>query len=116
MKAMEKPLHDFKNLPWKEFLEVYDKYSLKDYLYFQANISTGSIDFLQIMLNLEAFMDTSVVESIIAECLHLDPKLDRIVGGMDNLARAFLKFLKKDIKINAKVTGIVQTHHGVTAR
>jgi hypothetical protein len=44
--AMEKPLDDWKKMEWGDFLDKYDKYSLKDYLKLEAKLSNGAIEMI----------------------------------------------------------------------
>ena len=114
--ALEKTFEDFKAMKWGPFLEIYDKYSFKDFLLNVANFSRGAVDFLQVMLNHEAYMMPSMVETVMDECLRSDKRLDRIVGGMDNLARSFLPILGSYIRLQSKVNKISQDYHGVSVQ
>jgi len=101
-------MEDFQSLPWEGMLKKYDKYSLRSWLTEKANLSTITVDYLGIFANIEPFLEDSLVETLVAECVHLDPDFQYLPEGMDTLPRAMAKELEGQIFLNSKVTKIEQ--------
>ena len=82
-KALKQPLKDFTHNSWKEVLKKYDKYSLRSWLLEGANLSPDTIDYIGVFYNIEAFMDSGLVEILIDECVHQDPQFQYMRKGMN---------------------------------
>jgi hypothetical protein len=44
--VIKKPVSDFYKMEWTDFLEKYDKYTLKDYLKEEGRLSNGAIEII----------------------------------------------------------------------
>lgn len=119
-KALKEPLHDFKFDSWEQILEKYDKYSLRSWLSGNdaGNLTADTIDYIGVFYNIEAFLDSALVEILIDECVFFDPKFQYIRHGMDLLPRAMAKNLKSTAKIqyNSKVTEIDQSSYKIRVK
>ena len=114
MKALEKPNDDFQNLPWTETVKKYDKYSLRSWLTGNASLSPDTVDYISVFYNIEPFLDISLVEILVDECLQVDPDFVYIRHGMDLLPRAMAENL--NIQYNAKVTEIDQSGYKIRVK
>ena len=105
-------------MPWNEFLEKYDPYSLKQWLYQNANVSRASIGATGIYNNLEPFINLGLVETLIDECVYgtTNNQFDFVLNGFDLIPKGFLPHLQEDIVYRAKVTGIKQSEDGVAVK
>ena len=108
--AMEEPLSDLQRLPWAQFLRKYDSYSLKDWLVKQG-ISRGAIDMIGVFYNFEAFLDMSLVENTIDECVFHDPQLKKVEEGMDMLPKGLYRDVDDLVRFNSRV---YRVEHGIT--
>ena len=63
--AMMEPLHDFRKLPWKNFLAKYDQYSFKHWMAQYANVSEAAIVMGSIFYNIEPWLDNGLVCNIL---------------------------------------------------
>ena len=106
------------SLPWNEFLAKYDQYSLKQWLYQNANVSQSSIGATGIYNNLEPFLDLGLVEVLNDECVYgtTQNQFDFVLNGFDQIPKGFLPHLKDEINYRAKVTGINQSEDGVAVK
>jgi monoamine oxidase len=133
--VVKKPVSDFYKMDWTDFLEKYDKFTLKDYLKEEGGLSNGAIEiigetrwqkqlaekitenktilFAGVFLNFEAFMNLALVESVLEECTFGHTQLVKVTDGMDLIPRGFLPTLGRDIRYNAIVSKITQTQMGV---
>jgi monoamine oxidase len=114
MKALEKPNDDFQNLPWKETVKKYDKYSLRSWLTGNASLSPDTVDYISVFYNIEPFLDVGLVEILVDECVQVEPDFVYIRHGMDLLPRAMAENL--NIQYNAKVTEIDQSGYKIRVK
>lgn len=64
----EEPGKDLGRLSWKQFVEKYDKHSIKSYMT-KHGVSFGMQELIDITTNLESITQIGLVEFIIDECL-----------------------------------------------
>ena len=64
-KALQEPMQDFARLSWNEILQKYDKYSLRSWLFDRAHLKADTIDYISLFYNIEAFLDSGLVEILI---------------------------------------------------
>ena len=114
IEALHEPNQDFKILSWNEMLAKYDKYSLRSWLANAKNLSADTIDYISVFYNIEAFLDSALVEILIDECVFAQPNFQYIQHGMDLLPRSLAKNL--NIKYNSKVTHIDQTGYKIRVK
>jgi len=114
MNALEKPNDDFQNLPWKETVKKYDKYSLRSWLTGNASLSPDTVDYISVFYNIEPFLDVGLVEILVDECVQVEPDFVYIRHGMDLLPRAMAENL--NIQYNAKVTEIDQSGYKIRVK
>ncbi len=113
-KAMLRPNEDFQRLPWTKFLAKYDKYSLRSWLANAMNMSGNTIDYISVFYNIEAFLDSALVEIVIDECVFSDPQFQYIRHGMDLLPRGMAKDIGLDrIVYDTRVTEIDQSGYKI---
>ena len=63
-------------------------------------------------LNVEAFLDLSLVESILEECIFSTKRLNSIGAGVDSLTTFVLEEMEEFIEFNAKVVKVERTQYG----
>ena len=61
VEALKQPLLDFAQLPWKEVIAKYDRYSMKHWLAEYANVSDAAIAMGSIFYNIEPWLDNALV-------------------------------------------------------
>jgi glycine/D-amino acid oxidase-like deaminating enzyme len=94
---------------WPIVLERYDKYSIRGYLKEQTRYSEAAIEMIGILLDEEALMSTSFIESIRDQIdINANNTYREIRGGMERLPRSFLKELKGNIRLNFRIDRIEQ--------
>ena len=113
LKALKKPLRDFKRLSWKNLLKKYDQYSLRSWLLTGAGLSADTIDYISVFYNIEAFLDSGLVEIMVDECVHANPQFQYIRHGMDLLPRAMASSLGHRIQYRTKVLEVDQSGYKV---
>lgn len=101
---------------WETVVNHYDKHSVRSFLsqvtYMigkgkKALFSEGAIEMIGVLLNEEALMMTSFIESIRdQELISRNTKYKEIVGGNDLLPNKLGDHLKKEIRFNARVRSI----------
>ncbi|XP_071743759.1 L-amino-acid oxidase isoform X1 [Lepeophtheirus salmonis] len=109
---MRAPLRDLENLPWKEFVKKYDKYSFRGYLREKHGYSPGLVHLIGTMVELDGIMEMSMIEVIHDECIFGQGKLDTIVEGSDTLIQNLAKDVKSQVSTNTIVNEI---HHSKDA-
>jgi hypothetical protein len=65
-----------------------------------------------VYLNVEAFLDLSLVESILEECIFSTKRLNSIGAGVDSLTTFVLEEMEEFIEFNAKVVKVERTQYG----
>ena len=65
VEALKQPLLDFAQLPWKEVIAKYDRYSMKHWLAEYANVSDAAIAMGSIFYNIEPWLDNALVSSFL---------------------------------------------------
>ncbi len=68
-----------------------------------------------VVLNQESIFNIGFIEFVIDECL-FQQDLDQVVGGKDQLPRAFLPFLKDNIVYNTRVVQVKHGQNGVSVK
>jgi monoamine oxidase len=105
------------NTNWPIILERYDKYSIRTYLKDQTRLSEAAIEMIGILLDEEALMSTSFIESIRDQIdINANNTYTEIQGGMDRLPRAFLQQLKREVNLKSRILRIEQDGGGVVFR
>ncbi|MGE6259881.1 flavin monoamine oxidase family protein [Heyndrickxia sporothermodurans] len=118
------PIIDFINLNpkkhWYYVQKEFNKYSLGSFLNhyhykYGTTFSSGAVDMIGVLLDLEAFMGMSFLEALRELIIfQATKKYYEITGGNDLLPCAFLPQLKDQIFFNQRVEKIVQDRNGVT--
>jgi monoamine oxidase len=118
-----KPVMDFLILNpeknWPVVVEKFDHYSMENYLKnnpFGLSLSPGAVEILKVFITSEGFPELSFLELIreLAVFLKADNKFFEIIGGNDQLPKAFLSQLSSDIIFGQKVKKIIQHDNQVT--
>lgn len=100
---------------WPIVLECYDKYSVRGFLKEQTRLSEAAIEMIGVLLDEEALMSTSFIESIRDQLdINANNTYREIRGGMDRLPRSFLQQQEGDIRLKTRVVKIEQDGHTVT--
>jgi len=112
MLAIIKPLLHFINQNpdrnWHLIEQHYNNHSLGNILNYY--LSTGAIDMIGVLLDMEAYMGMSFVEVLRESVIFAAPtRYVEIIGGMDQLPYAFLPQLRENIQFNHKITEITQS-------
>ena len=103
-------------MSWDDFVEEYDKYSLKGYLREVGGLSSGAIQAIGSFLCLEPWMEVSIVHKVVDFC-HISDSMRKIRGGMDLQTKGLAdKFSSDELILNSKVYEIDHDHNGVKAR
>ena len=103
-------------MTWKEFVHKYDTLSFRNWLVQKTNISFESIALAGIFSNLEPFLDSSLIEIILDECVYGNSEFDFVVEGFDRIPRALLEDLSDDVIYKARVSEIKHDDKGVAVR
>ena len=98
---------------WDEIVRQYDQYSLREFLELKG-FSEGAIEMYGVMNFVEADMNNAVVEELREDLGKAFEDMQEIVGGMDNLPRAFYGQLQGRIRFGAEVHSIDQDPESVT--
>ncbi|WNB91498.1 flavin monoamine oxidase family protein [Bacillus sp. NEB1478] len=124
MKYALQPLIDFleqdSDKNWPIIIKNFQGYSLDNFLRnnpFGRSLSSGAIDMIKVLLSLEGLPELSflgVFRDILI--IFINPKLKyvEIIGGNDQLPKAFLPQLKNHIFFRQKLTRIVQNQKKAT--
>jgi len=103
------------NLIEKEFKDYSLGSFLKSYHYqYGTTFSDGAVDLIGVLLDYEAYMGMSFLEVLREAANFRTNRYFEITGGMDLLPRAFLPQLKDVIRLNQRMTKIVQDNNSVT--
>ncbi|XP_028420677.1 L-amino-acid oxidase [Perca flavescens] len=88
-------------------LKKYDRYSVKDYLVQEGNLSSEAIRMIGDLLNQQSLMYTALTE-MVYEQSNINDKTNytEVTGGSDLLPEAFLNVLEGPILLNSKVKRI----------
>ena len=93
---------------WDEIVAKYDQYSVREFLELNG-WSEGLIEMFGLLNNQEAVMNSSFLELFREDGGNYYTNMCEIVGGMDNLPRAFLPELGSRIRYGARMVAIDQT-------
>ncbi|XP_035850176.1 L-amino-acid oxidase-like [Sander lucioperca] len=95
-------------------LKKYDKYTVKEYLKEEGDLSSEAIRMIGDLLNTNSLMHTALTETIYHQAdINDDIRYDEVTGGSDLLPKAFLNVLDVPILLNSKVKRISQSNKGV---
>lgn len=61
-----------------------------------------------VFLNIEAFLEISMAEIVVDECVFFTPQLKTIPAGMDQLPRSMLEELEPFIEYRSKVSSVIR--------
>jgi monoamine oxidase len=98
---------------WDEIVHQYDQYSLREFLILKG-FSEGAIEMYGVMNFVEADMNNAVIEELREDLGRAFEDMQEIVGGMDQLPRAFYSQLQERIRFGAEVFAVEQDSDGVT--
>jgi monoamine oxidase len=93
---------------WPAIYREYDQYSVREFLELNS-WSEGAIEMFGLLMNQEAMMNSSFLELLREEVGDFYSNMVQIVGGMDQLPKAFLPKLKQRIQYGAKVVALDQS-------
>jgi monoamine oxidase len=96
-----------------DLLGGYDQYSIREFLIMRG-FSEGAIELYGVMSFRESNMNAAVVEQLREIVGRSFEDMQEIVGGMDQLPRAFYENLKPYVRFGAEVTAIEQDPDSVT--
>ncbi|XP_034532634.1 L-amino-acid oxidase-like [Notolabrus celidotus] len=96
-------------------LKRFDKYSVKEYLEEEGDLSSEAIRMIADLLNEQSLMYSALSEMVYLQSdINDDTKYFEVTGGTDLLPRAFLPVLQNvDIHLNSMVKHISQDDKGV---
>ncbi|MEK5501963.1 flavin monoamine oxidase family protein [Bacillus sp. FSL M8-0168] len=117
MLSVLQPILDFINQDparnWRIVEKQYRNHSLGSFL--NTYFSSGAIDMIGVLLDMEAYMGMSLVEVLRESIFFTSPtRFYEITGGMDLLPQAFLPQLKENILFHQKMVKISQDQNRVT--
>ncbi|XP_053546564.1 L-amino-acid oxidase [Bombina bombina] len=115
--SLSKIVEDLKafNYSCERMFEKYDSYTVKEYFLREANLSREAVRMMGDLLNIECFMYLSLTEMLYFQSdISDNVKYHEIVGGLDNLPRAFYQRLHSTIYLNSPVFEISQTKDDVS--
>lgn len=117
MLSVLQPILDFINQDparnWRIVEKQYRNHSLGSFL--NTYFSSGAIDMIGVLLDMEAYMGISLVEVLRESIFFTSPtRFYEITGGMDLLPQAFLPQLKENILFHQKMVKISQDQNRVT--
>jgi monoamine oxidase len=99
---------------WEAVYAAYDQYSVREFLEDLNGWSEGAIEMFGLLFNQEALMNSSFLELLREETGGYYTNMVYLVGGTDNLPRAFLPDLRDRIIFGAKMIALDQDPAGVT--
>ncbi|WP_044641972.1 flavin monoamine oxidase family protein [Risungbinella massiliensis] len=116
-----KSIPEFRKNPdvLRELQEKYSKYSLDNFLRYNPvgpSLSTGAIEMIKVMLDIEGYPELSFLETLQDYRIFKENSFWSIPDGMDRLPNAFLPLLCDQICFYQKVTGITQNSQSATVR
>ena len=82
---------------------------MKEWLYNHFGFASNTVERIAIFLNLEGFMDLSLVEAVLEECIFSTKRLNSIGAGVDSLTTHILGEMEDFIEYNAKVVRVERT-------
>src|ERR1019366_7506043 len=85
----------------------YDRYSIRDFLV-QRGFSEGALELYGLMSFREANMNAAVTEQFREIVGHAFEDMQEIVGGMDQLPKAFYRHLATRLRFGAHVQAVTQ--------
>src|SRR5258706_5107919 len=97
---------------WDEIVASHDEYSVREFLEFKG-WSEGAIEMFGLLNNQEAMMNSSFLELFREEAGKFYTNMVQLVGGMDQLPRAFSQILQSRICFGARMIAIDQTPDSV---
>jgi monoamine oxidase len=98
---------------WDHIVREYDRYSLREFLEIKG-FSDGAIEMYGVMNFVESELSNAVVEELREDFGRAYEDMQEIVGGMDNLPRAFYEELQDRIRFGAEVHALEQDEDSVT--
>jgi monoamine oxidase len=98
---------------WAELQRELDEFSTREFLE-RCGWSEGSIEMFGLLTFQEALLNSSFVEMLREDLTDCYVDLQQIAGGMDQLPKAFLPALGRQIRFGAQVTAIDQAETSVT--
>ncbi|XP_030051257.1 L-amino-acid oxidase [Microcaecilia unicolor] len=114
--ALAKVIEDLKasNYSCQKILEKYDSYSVMEYFMKESNLSREAVRMIGDLLNMEDFLFISFTEMLrIQNDIRDNVSYFEIVGGMDNLPRAFYQHLRGQVQLSSRALKVEQTPKGV---
>ncbi|OCT72869.1 L-amino-acid oxidase [Xenopus laevis] len=108
-------LEDFKasNYSCEKVMDMYDSHTVKEYFIKKSNLSWEAIRMIGDLLNMQSFMFLSFPEMLqIQYDINDTVRYHEIVGGFDNLPRAFYQQLFSPIYYDSKVVNVSHNKHG----
>jgi monoamine oxidase len=91
----------------------YDRYSIRDFL-LQRGFSEGALELYGLMSFREANMNAAVIEQLREIVGRAFEDMQEIVGGMDQLPKAFYRHLAARLRFGAQVHAVTQDSDSVT--
>jgi monoamine oxidase len=113
LKPLLDRLADNHTVAWEEIVREYDSYSTREFLE-SNNWSEAAIEMFGLLADQEALMNSSFLELLREEAGSYYTDMVEIVGGMDNLPRAFLPPLRERIRFGARMVAVEQSPEAVT--
>ena len=108
----KEPIEHYKHNRWKQVIQRFGEYSVREYLKKQTFYSEAAIEMIEVLMGLESRSNQSLIQQIIEINDHgSDVKYWEITGGMDKLPLKFfeeLKKLKVNTNFNHRLIGITQ--------
>jgi len=106
------PLERWPYNRWKQVIERFGEYSVREYLKKQTFYSEAAIEMIEVLMGLESRSNQSLIQQIVEINDHDSRvKYFEITGGMDQLPLKFseeLEKLKVNTNFNHRLTGITQ--------
>ncbi|KAM4652154.1 L-amino-acid oxidase-like [Discoglossus pictus] len=115
--SLAKIIEDFRatNYSCEKVLKKYDTYTVKEYFLKESNLSMEAVRMIGDLLDIGGFMFLSCSEILyILNDISDNVRYMEIVGGFDNLARAFYQQLHGIVYLNSRVVKISQSKQEVS--
>ncbi|XP_041635890.1 L-amino-acid oxidase-like [Cheilinus undulatus] len=112
--ALKKVKDEVEQNGCKAALHKFDRFSLKEFLTEEGELSPGALDMIGDLLNEQSLMHLALTE-VIYEQSSVNDKVtyDEVTGGTDLLTTAFLSVLDVPILLNSTVKRISHSEEGV---